>query len=494
MIRRPLLSDAGLLPRLWLAGWLVGLSAPLAAQERLVLVGATLVDGTGAPPVTGARIIIADGRFACVSGPDGCPSQPGDRELALGGRWIIPGLIDTHVHLPIAIAPEGLDRIQRLRFALGITTVRDADSRSLEAILAARPGAEEGSRPVPRLVVAARVTSEYAERLGAPVGARLVERLAAMGVDAIKLKEPFGGTRWRDEIRAARAAGLPIYGHTWGSEARRGFAREAIVAGISGISHLMAIAPGAQPAAAEMVPPDSAPDPWAWHKQLWVTADTAALDSLITAMVDHGVWFEPTMATEYYWGRPVTPPWEVDFLRDPPRLRHMLVGRNPARHLAPPAYPASWPHQQAFVAKFIRRGGMVVAGSDGLRPGIDLHEEIRLIGEAAGSPMTGLQAATRNAARALNRPDLGTVEVGKRADLVVIAADPLGSPGATLQVIRVIKGGAVHEGTRLSAEFQAEYDARVRAAWRSRLFRGTKLLGLLLAAGVVVLLVRRRRP
>jgi hypothetical protein len=476
---------------------LVAILAPgvVAAQapERLVLFGATLLDGSGGAPLPGARVVIENGRFTCVSGPAGCAALPGDRELDLTGRWLTPGLIDTHVHLPYTLAPEGLPRLQRLRFALGITTVRDGDSQAVEAILAERPGAEDGTRPVPRLVVAARVTPEYAERFGAALGAPLVERLVAMGVDAIKIKEPFDGEIWREEIRAARAGGRIVYGHTWGGPPPRAFLREALEEGIDGIAHLQAFALESQPPGTNLAPPDSAADVWAWHKNLWLTAEPATLDTLTGELIRRGVWLEPTLAAEYYWGRPIHPPDGASFLRQPRGLRELLgLGAEP--RAAGPAYPAPWARQSALVGDFIRRGGMVVAGSDGPSPGLDLHEEMRLIGEAAGAPMAGLLAATRDAARAIGRTDLGTIEVGKLADAVVYVADPLGEPGASLANLLVLKGGVVHDADSLRAEFQGEYRVRVRTAWRGRVVRGAKLLGLLLAAGLAgAWLIRRRR-
>ncbi len=482
----------------WLRGLaLVAILAPGVvtgqAPDRLVLVGATLLDGNGGSPLPGSRIVIENGRFTCVSGPSGCPALPGDRALDLSGQWLTPGLIDTHVHLPFTRAPEGLPRLQRLRFALGITTVRDGDSQAVEAILAERPGAEDGTRPVPRLVVAARVTPEYAERFGVALGAPLVDRLIGMGVDAIKIKEPFDGEIWREEIRAARAGGRIVYGHTWGGPPPTAFLRGALEEGIDGIAHLQAFALESQPPGANPTPPDSAADIWAWHKELWLTAEPAALDTLIGELVLRGVWLEPTLTAEYYWGRPIDPPDGAAFLRQPPGLRDLLgIGGTPPS--TGPAYPAPWARQFAFVEDFIRRGGMVVAGTDGASPGIDLHEEMRLIGQAAGGPMAGLVAATRDAARALGRSDLGTIEPGKLADAVVYAADPLGGPGASLATLLVIKGGMVHTADSLRAEFQAEYQDRVRAAWRGRLVRGVKLLGLLLAVGLVgTWLIRRRR-
>ncbi len=465
----------------------------LSAQQRIVLTGATVLDGRGGAPVSRARIVIEAGHFTCVSDSGGCPSQSGDRTLDLTGKWISPGLIDTHVHLPFAKGVQGLWRQQRLRFALGITTVRDAGSLSTDTLLAARTSSESGSRPVPRLVVASRVVAEDAARLGVPMGAPMVAKLAAMGVNAIKIKEPFVKDDWREQIRAARAAGIPAFGHTWASS-NEVYTRQMIAAGISGISHIMAIAPGSQPAGTVLTPPDSAKDFWPWEKRLWLTADSAQLDSLTEEMLAAHVWLEPTLAFEYHFGRAIAPPAEVPFLREPPTLRELLRGGAVAAPPVPPAYPETWARQAAFVGHFIQRGGVVVAGSDGKAPGIDLHEEFRLIGEVAGSPMEGLRSATSNAAIALNRADIGTIEVGKLADAVVYAANPLGERGASMRIERVVKGGVLYAADSLRAEFQHEYDARSRELWLKRLVRAFEILAIVLVAGsAIVLLMRRRR-
>lgn len=112
--------------------------APAHGQARVVLTGGTLIDGTGAAPLPGARIVIEGGRFTCISDAAGCPGLPGDRLVDLTGRWVSPGLIDTHVHLPYGRDTTRLARFQRLRFALGITTVRDAGSPYIEPLLRER--------------------------------------------------------------------------------------------------------------------------------------------------------------------------------------------------------------------------------------------------------------------------------------------------------------------------------------------------------------------
>lgn len=466
------------------------------AQARLVLHGAVLIDGRGGVPLRNSRVVIDSGRFVCVSDETGCPGRSGDREVDLSGKWITPGLIDTHVHLPFASAPDGLARAQRLRFALGITTVRDAGSQSTDELLAARAVAEADSAPTPRLVVASRVEPADADRLGVRLGAPVVARLAEIGIDAIKIKAPFENGLWQEEVRAARAAGIPVYGHTWTSP-HDVFTREAVAVGINGIAHIMLIAAGHQPDGTTLRPPEAETDFWPWEKRLWLTADSAKLDTLIQEMVAARVWLEPTLAMEYHFGRPIQPTDEVPFLQEPPGIGEMLRPWRSRKSVAvPPVYPDAWPRQAAFVGRFIEKGGMVVAGADAIAPGIDLHEEMALIAVAANSPMVGLLAATRNAAIALNKPKLGTIEAGKVADAVVYATDPLGAPRASLLTERVIKGGTIYDADALRAEFREEYRAKVWKGWRGRLLRAAQLTALpmaLLVAAFWLFRSRRRR-
>lgn len=462
----------------------------LVAQGRLVLVGATLIDGTGAPPLPKSRIIVSDGRFTCVSGPDGCPTPAGDREVHLDGHWIIPGLIDTHIHLPTS---GGLDRVQRLRFALGITTTRDAGALQPEPLLARRDSAADPNRAVPRLLVSGRTTDEAARAYGTTRGALLVEELARRGVDAIKIKQPFTGSHWREEILAARVLGLPVFGHTWGDPVQGAFALPAVAAGLSGMSHIIGVPMETQ---ATSLTADSIrrleEGGWESLRGLWATMDPAAVDRWIDSVATAGVWLEPMLAHEYYWGRRIPPPERFGFLRPPPRLRDLLPGRKPPVVALEPRYPETWDRQAAFVRRFVERGGIVVTGTDDVDPGLDLHEEMRLIREITGDPMTALLAATRDAAYALGRDDVGVIAPGRLADAVLLDADPLG-PALATGVVQVMKGGIRHDDMTLRAEFLAERREATRALWQHRLRRFVLPTLAALAVAIAALIVLRRR-
>lgn len=470
----------------------------LAAQQRIVLVGATLLDGTGAGPRPAARVVVEAGRFTCVSGPEGCPALPGDSIVDLGGRWLTPGMIDTHVHLAAEQAPGGdVDRAQRLRFALGITTVRDAGTLPFDSLLARRRRADASDVAIPRLLVSGLATPEQATELGIPFGDSLVHHLVAAGADAIKIKQPSSVAAWRDAITAARGLGVPVYGHTWGDPLVGEFTDEAIAAGLSGVSHLIAVPSATQPIGTVLIEPVGDAETWfAWVRELWQQGDPAQVDWLIDAMVAAGVWLEPTLLMDHHWDQDVVPAPTVRFLGNPPRLGEMVRFWSDPVADRQPTYPETYAHQAGFVRRFVERGGVLVAGSDGLAPGVDFHEEVRLIAEATGSPMQALLAATRNGAIALQRADLGTIEPGKVADLVVHATDPLAAIHQGVEIVSVVKAGTIFDGAALMAEFRAEYRVRVRDVWVHRAGLWLPPLAVLgvamLVAGAALRMLRRQ--
>ena len=500
---RPLSTVARAITALVMAsGWIISavpglfLSTPAISsieRQRLVLAGATLIDGVGNAPVNESRIVIVDGRFACISGPDGCAAFPDDHRIDVSGTWITPGLIDTHVHLQPETDAETMAEDQALRFALGITTVRDGGSQQLEALLDERKRASAPDLPIPRIVISARPLEMYAERYGVKLGTELVRHLVERGVDAIKIKDHTSTDLWAQEVRTASKLGVPVWGHTYDSIGPPpvSITAPALAAGLDGIAHLSWVAPFCQLPGHEVTPKPEKMEVHEWRKSYWMTTDPVCIDTLIKDVVRAGVWLEPTLVTEWYWwGRDLKPPRRFAFLRkQPPSLVDMLTGRDALAERTPATFPKFFPKLADFVHRFHEAGGMLITGADNLRPGLDIHAEMELFREAGLTPIASLQAATRNAAIALGRQDLGTIEVGKLADAVIYASDPLDPVGTTLSVLEVIKGGVVHASAPLLDDFQIRYRDAVRLLWLKRVLW---LMGALAVAAVVGIWTFRR--
>jgi imidazolonepropionase-like amidohydrolase len=416
------------------------------APPPLAIVGATLWDGSGAPVVPDARVVILEGRIACAGDASACPLPDGVEVLDARGLWLLPGFIDTHVHLTWSARRGVAQRAQEQRLACGITTVREASTGDeLRANLRARDEAASPRSPVPRLVVAGRVAPRRVEAHGQKDLTGLVRHLAQRGVDAIKVKALPPGS-YADVIREAHALGLPVWGHTGHYELGVSSTQEALRAGIDGVAHLddiaLGIADGPERAAflAHLGSEGMRIDPIL----LWSGASREREDELIALFLEREAWLEPTLASIHL---ALEPERRAAFARSHVLAADLVEERGAP---VPPGDAAAVSAGLARMRDFVRRlhaaGGTVVAGSDGpFAPGVELHEEIALLVEAGLPPAEALAAATRNAARALRLEGrIGTIEAGRDADLVLLDADPLADVRATRRVHAVVKEGVVY--------------------------------------------------
>lgn len=489
------------------------LAAPAAAfpQEdsgTLLLEGGAVVDMTRDSAAAVASVVVVNGRIRCIGADGECAVPDEARRLDARGRWIIPGLIDTHVHLPWESEPERAAREQLLRFALGTLAVRDAGAAPLEALDAALRGRERaasGTRREPRVVVAGLLVPENVPGGQASSAVEIVELLISRGVDAIKVKDvDWAADDVRESIDLARRSRMPVFGHTWMGPPPRGYVREAVDLGVTGISHMLGIGP--ESVADWAVVPDS-PDPsvdepafWRWRRRVWLYTSVEAQEELARHMVRAGAYLEPTLFFERYFFEEYRPPDALNFLEEPAPLGSLLPHRWIAGKLTTAERERglgdAYRRLADFVPTFKRAGGRVVAGSDAIWPGPDLYEEIRLLEDAGLTRLDALQAATRDAAIVLGLGDeIGTVEEGKIADLLILRADPLQDLDALLDIEWIVKGGVLHDPDEILEEFRQDRRDLAAELLRRRTRRFGPWVGIalvLLAAGMAFL-VRRSR-
>jgi imidazolonepropionase-like amidohydrolase len=187
----------------------------------------------------------------------------------------------------------------------------------------------------------------------------------------------------------------------------------------------------------------------------WQRASERDIQMLIDTMVARGVWYEPTRLNSYYWEHQdqydvgaLSPlhPWRT---RDQSRptdaeLRDAVLKSEAA--------------EARFITRFYEAGGIILAGTDEVPfPPFGVAEEMRLLVAAGLPPLAALQAATINAARAMGYDDrVGTLEVGKLADIVLLDADPL-KDITNVHKIRAV----VHDGRLLDRATLDEFLRRV---------------------------------
>ncbi|MGE0554491.1 MAG: amidohydrolase family protein [Gemmatimonadales bacterium] len=478
----------------------VSARAQAPGAGALVIRGGTVIDGTGREPRVGI-VVARGGRIECVGAEQDCPVPSGARVVDASGRFVLPGLIDTHVHLYWSTDSAGSRQTQALRFGLGITTVREAGTaEQLQANLARRPIAAAAERAEPKLVVAGLLKAD-----GPPLIDQ-VRNLAALGVDAIKVKDPLPPTELIDATDEAHRLGLSVFGHMIVGEPPLFPGPDAPEA-YDGVSHLQSIAPAAIVDPSVLPPKPAESDDIAvqrtWFKTLWLAADSTALAERIGALRERGSWLEPLLVTEeFFILHPKLDQALVDYAHFNPvrrRLREAELHR--IRPKQQERLDSSLARARAFVLAFHRAGGMLLAGTDNSPiPGFSLHGELAALVAAGLTPSEALAAATRNAARAFGMEDsLGTLEAGKRADLVVLDADPLVDIRNTVRVWRVVKGGVVHDPAPLLAALRAEGQAMSPAALAAARAAGRakKLIAAgvatSLAIGLFLGLLRRRR-
>ena len=383
------------------------------ASRALAITGGTILDVSGRkPPIVNGTVVVIDGRIASV-GPARSISAPADATIVNAtGKTIIPGLWDMHAHFEqVEWGP--------IYLASGVTTVRDVGNE-LEFITSVRDAVESGKGIGPRMLLAGIVDGPGTNGMGAirastsDEGRKVVNRYHDAGFAQIKIYSSMSMEVLRAITAEAHRLGMTVTGHV--PEGMNIFG--AIDAGMDQINH------AEYPAA------------------------VASQDSnrLIKTLKQHGTVLDPTLALYELLARPFTQPIESF----EPGIRHV------ARELEAPLSGFGSPpdsarfrksrfdEELAVVGMLHKAGVPIVAGTDQSVPGFSLHREIELYVKAGFTPLEALQAATIVPARVMGKDrDSGTVDVGKRGDLVILDANPLDDIRNTRKIYRVITNGRV---------------------------------------------------
>jgi imidazolonepropionase-like amidohydrolase len=442
-------------------------------RPPIAITGATLIDGTGRPPLAHATIVIEGDRIARAGPAHDTPPPEGAEIIDGRGRFVIPGLTDMHVHV---LGPDYWR--PPLFLAAGVTTVLDLGGQ-LPDLTALRGAIDAGTTPGPRLLYTGPFLEEgepyagFAHMARRVDGAHIedaIDELADAGVHAIKLYVTITpGTATRACARA-RERGLRVFMHqqeTWGTDAAE--------AGVDCVEHMMvfgALAPDAlrPPEAGRLTPFEYGGWMWRWLGDVDPRGD--AVVRLFDRLIAEDTALDPTLVL--FAARPgafgddvgdtsMDDPERTPLLpKLPDRVREELINRWAERRRAAVGVSPrgadrmrkGWEHLLALVNRFHHAGGTVLAGTDcpnvAIVSGFSLHRELELLVRAGLSPMDALLAATSRAAARLDREDeFGTIAPGLSADLVLLAGDPLADIRNVRRIERVVARGRVYEPQRL---------------------------------------------
>ncbi len=482
-------EDSGISERFFVkteGGWKIAVTTAFSAPPGTpppprALVGATLLDGTGAPPIPDSVVIVRGGTIDCAGNRTQCPPPKGIDALDLKGLWITPGIVDAHVHFsqtgwadgrpdfidvrdryPYDEVEAGLrarpERFLRSYLCSGVTAVFDVGGYSWTWDLRARADADPLA---PRVAAAGPLLSTLdfwlnlpAERqfiyLGTEQDARAgVRYLASHGADAVKVWFiPVADRNFDDMTKAVLAAGdearagkIPLIVHATGL-------KEATVALRAGASLLV-------------------------HS----VGDLPVDEEFLRLAKENRTIYCPTLTVLDGYRRlqeaaAAAKAPEVDDPNgcvDPGTLAHVAE----SAHLSvKDADPKVAERRRERIATFnkvgpanlkaVRDAGITIAmGTDAGNPltlhGPSVYAEMEAMQAAGMTPMQVLVASTRSGALAMRRlDDFGTVEKGKRADLLVLAADPARDIRNLRRLRYVVKGGVV----RAQAELRPGTSAR----------------------------------
>jgi imidazolonepropionase-like amidohydrolase len=402
--------------------------------DGLALVGATLIDGTGGPPLANAAIVVRRGKIESVGTHAGFELPPRTSEVDVSGRWIIPGLIDAHTHLAPAVTWA------RPRFlAWGVTTVRDVHG-ALNAVISLRNHANLGTGDSPRMYVAGSMIdglpTTYPDAIGVngdKDARKAVDRLVSAGVDFIKIYTHVDLPLLRAILDEARTFNVSVTGHLGMVDAVT-----AAKAGISSIEHMTGVPEAVSSQRSSLMAAHYRGffTGWTASERSWANLDSAELTQLASRLAEQKITLIPTLILHETLSR----------LDDPATLRDPSLSEVPAGPRAAWDVPglinrAGWteadfaafrrsrPNQDLFVRVFAAAGGRIAAGTDAVNqllvPGYSEHREMELLVQAGLSPREALRAATRNAAVLLGVDSLGLLAPRKVADLIVLKKDPL---------------------------------------------------------------------
>ena len=439
--------------------------------SKTAIVHVNIVDVEEGVLIKDQTVLIANETIADIFPSSAKKTLSGWTMINAKGKYLIPGLIDSHVHLHNFYSisqPQVLQAALNVFLYYGVTGIREASgSIFTKEMIALRDSLASENKLGPKIYTSGIATSTTLKKFNALSYTDLVGKFKQMGVDGIKVKfTTFNETK--EIIDAAHAVQLPVYGHTanaWKPDSTniQGDFTEGIVDyGINGVMHSAGYVAVGHVKLPPPPPVDSIYSRWIYNENLWFYKDEAAEDLLIKKMITHHTWLEPTLTVEE-----IMPSREQ--YRNDPGLKFSLMTYKDyedgwpaltARHKDSMLF--AFKQKQAFVKKFYEAGGLVLAGTDHLY-GSSLHKELELLAGAGLSPAMVLKIATYNNAQALGWLDqLGTIRKGKKANLVLLDRNPLENILNSRAINSVVLNGRILDRKKLDDLLKAALEIVTR--------------------------------
>lgn len=426
--------------------WRAGLAERLARKPAadVVIHNVNVFDSETGKLLRDRVVTIHGNRIASVSSSES--SETNVERIDGGGGTLLPGLWDMHAHVG---DDDGL-----LNIAAGVTSVRDL-ANDTEELEARRKRFDSGKEIGPRVIAAGfmdgpgpyqgptKVLVDTEQKVHDAIA-----RYASLGYPQIKIYSSIKPELVPVIIADAHKRGMRVSGHVPATM----FADQFVRAGADELQHINFVFLNFFRDVTETRTPARFTEPG--KRAAGLDLDSAAVREFISLLRSRHVVVDPTLSTfeSLYRARPgtVDPSFAAVANRMPTQLRRgFLAGGLSAEGKTDELYRASYANMVKMVGLLHRSGVQIVAGTDTL-PGFGLHRELELYREAGIPPSEILQIATLQAAKVMKRDsELGSIEKGKLADLVLVAGDPTADISAVRNTKLVVKDGVVFDPARI---------------------------------------------
>ena len=447
---------------------------------KVILTHVRIIDGTGAAPVEDQNLTIEGGKIAAIDKGADMPAAQDMTVLDLHGHSVIPGIVGMHNHLFYIVRPNLDSRrhfddpvvvpqmsfsAPRLYLSAGVTTMRTTGSVETYADLNLKHDIDADKLPGPHL----DVTGPYLEgstsafiqmpHLSSADDARqTVEFWAERGVTSFKAYMHITRAELKAAIDAAHKRGIKVTGHLCSVTYK-----EAAELGIDDLEHGFFVNTGLDPDKK----PDTCSESQGEETLARMEANSAEATELIRTLVNHHVAITSTLPVfegDVGGGRPPLRQQALDAMTPEAREDFFLLRQRPASAPAPKIDPALlWKHDLALERAFVAAGGLLLSGPDptgrgDVLPGFGDQRGIELLVEGGFSPVEAIRIATLNGAIYLAKDkQIGSVTVGKNADLVVIKGDPSKQIADVENVELVFKDGIGYDSRKLRESVRERY-------------------------------------
>jgi imidazolonepropionase-like amidohydrolase len=395
----------------------------------VILEGATLIDGTGALPKPNTTIVIDGNRIVFVSNNTAYNFDlnfSAANSVNLTGKYIIPGLFDMHAHVA-SVLKDSYNQSEseyalRMLLTHGITTIRNPGGPTEQSVTL-RDNVSEGRIVGPQIFTAGQLLNTpqipvpfVEKRVQTEQDVRQEVRTQVVaGVDYIKLYVGLTPDLVKAAIDEAHFYRKKVIGHLYMTSWT-----DAANLGIDALTHGVPVSPFLLSEADQQKFLESGDHPF--NHLLWldlVDLNGPEINNMISALVNNDIPVDPTLDI------------------------YEIITKEPQHQYL-------WPKVLQLTKTLYDNGVTILSGTDipnfDLVPGASLHHELEILEEAGISPLEVIKIATRNGAQALGiEEDVGTIESGKQADMVILSDNPINEISNTKKIEAVINNGQLIE-------------------------------------------------